>query len=164
MKIMQEMLTVIMAAREKVKIGLKWPLASAEIMSKQGIRKEIAELLERQANIKKISFRSGDVIDVSLNTEMTPELEAEGYARELARKIQSSRKKINLIKENEIDLVVQADSELLKMLKTQEKALKERVNAVKISFLETEKKAKGYKNVFEEGIKDKKLKISFNVL
>ena len=164
MAVVQEILTFVLAEREKAKIGLKWPLASAEIMSKEKIRKELVELLEKQANIKKINFREGDVIDVSLNTEMTDELLGEGYARELTRKIQSARKKAGLKKENEINIMIQADAELIYMLKAHVKMLKERVNAKKLGFMDVNEKVKGYKTEQSETIKDKNIKISFNVL
>jgi isoleucyl-tRNA synthetase len=163
MQSIQEMLTVILAEREKVKIGLKWPLASAEARAKEVPRKELIELLEKLANIKKITVKEGDIYDITLNTEMTPELEAEGYAREIARKIQSLRKNAGLKKENKIKLMILADSELTGMLKMSEKALAERVNAKTLEFVSEEKRLKACKNTAEEKIKDKTIKIGFNV-
>jgi isoleucyl-tRNA synthetase len=164
MKNVQELLTVILAEREKVKIGLRWPLASAVAVSKNAIRKELVELLEKQANIKKINLRIGDVFDVNLNTQMTPELEAEGYTRELSRKIQAMRKNAGLKKEDKIKLTISADSELIEMLKTQEKSLQEKVNAGKFELTAEEAKIKIYKNNAEEKIKEKTVKIGFDVL
>ena len=163
MQIMQDVLTVALAEREKVQIGLKWPLASAEARAKGEIRKELIELLEKQANIKKINLMAGDVADVNLNTEMTKELLAEGYMREIARKIQAARKNAGLKKENKIDLTIAADPELTEMLKSQEKMLKERVNASNLIFAKSEKELKGCKTTAEEKIRDKILKIGFDI-
>ena len=44
--------------------------------------------------------------NVELDTNMTPDLEAEGYARNIARGIQALRKKTGLVKEDFIELVI----------------------------------------------------------
>ena len=163
MKIAQEIMTVILAEREKAKIGLRWPLQSAEVRSKGEIRKELVELMQRQANIRQINLQTGDVNDAALNTEMTPELEAEGYMREIARKIQAARKKAGLNKENHIYLLVQADAALIEMLKKQENDLADKVNAISVRFADLKEKSKEYKTTEEDKIKDKQIRISFDV-
>jgi isoleucyl-tRNA synthetase len=94
---------------------------------------------------------------------MTPELEAEGYSRELARKVQASRKKAGLKKENRISLVIDADPGMQKMLESQEKSLKERTNAENIEFRKIEKK-ESFKSISPESIKNKKINVAFDVL
>ena len=164
MKMLQEIMTVILAKREEAKTGLKWPLASAEVTAKDMIRKGLVELLEKQANIKKINLREGDVIDAVLNTEMTPELLGEGYAREISRKIQAMRKNAGLKKEDEIKLAVCASPELIIMLESQKNQMREKVNAKIFEIAADEKILKSLKNRAEEKIKEKTVKIGFDVL
>jgi len=164
MEIVKEILTEIFAERDKAKIGLKWPLSKAEIEAKEGIRKELVALIERQGNIKKVVFKKGKEVSVKLDTKLTEELEAEGYAREVARKIQSMRKKAGLRKENKINAAIFAEKGLLEMLRRHEKMLRERINAKKLHFEEKEEKIRKYSNKEEEKIKGKTIKMGFELL
>jgi len=146
-----------LASRNNVGIGLKWPLAKAVISTDKILGKEIQEIIAQQLNIKRLEIKKAKQIKVELDTKITPELEQEGYAREIARKVQALRKKSGLVKQDKIELVIVTDIELEK----QKQFLKERTNAKKI--LITEKIGKGkYKNTSEEKIKEKKIKILFN--
>ncbi len=67
---------------------------------------------------------------VFLNTAQSVELEAEGYARELVRRIQSLRKKSNLNKEDEIELAIETSDKA--MIEPHLKDLQKKVNAKKL--------------------------------
>ena len=59
------------------------------------VSKELTELIKSQLNIKNVELKvdkENKEISVELNTQMTPSLEAEGYAREISRKVQAARK------------------------------------------------------------------------
>lgn len=124
-----------LAERDKTKIGLKWPLMTAYVKTSEKIRSELFEVIKIQLNVKNVDVKSGrgKEISVKLNTEITPELEAEGYAREVSRKVQSARKKAGLIKSDKIKLVLDVGG-LKDMLKGQTDFIKERVNAVSVGF------------------------------
>ena len=62
-----------------------------------------------------------------------------------------------------IDAEILVDKDLLEMLKDQKDYLKERINAKNLSISESKKELKGFKHVFEEKIKEKSIKIGFNV-
>jgi isoleucyl-tRNA synthetase len=145
-----------LAERDKEKIGLKWPLAKAIITSENKISKEIQEIIARQLNVKKIEIKKGKEISVKLDTKITEELESEGYAREISRAIQAERKKLGLIKTEYIDLTISLSSSLLRRIKTYENFLKERVNAKKIFFTNSD-----INQGNELKIKEEKLKIFF---
>ena len=70
---------------------------------------------------------------VYVNKERTPELEAEGYAREITRHVQSERKKAGFEKKDEIVLFVKVPDELEEMLKDWESRIKEKVGAENIA-------------------------------
>ena len=148
--------------RDNQKIGLKWPLGRAEIKIKGEISKELQEVIARQLNVKKLEFKKADEIGILLDTKMTPELEAEGFAREISRGIQSERKKAGLIKKDLIDLEIVAEKNLLDKIKSQKNFIKERVNAKSILF--SEKASKSYKSSGKMSIKDIQIEIYFSKL
>src|SRR3989344_7809857 len=79
-----------LAERDSAKIGLKWPLAKAVVETDKKLGKELQDIIARQLNVKKIEMMIGEknkIIKVQLDTKLTAELEAEGYAREIARAV-----------------------------------------------------------------------------
>jgi len=152
-------------ARDKAQIGLKWPLAKASIKAPLKISSEFEALLKKQLNVKSIiqtNNKENKVITAELDTKMTAELEEEGFAREISRKIQDARKKAGLVKTDKINLAIVTDLNL----KNNENFIKERTNAKKILILKKieEKDEKSYKNRINEKIKDKEIKILFTGL
>ena len=94
---------------------------------------------------------------------MTPELEAEGFAREISRKVQALRKEKGLVKENFIELVVVVDEKLAGMLAKQKEMIKDRTNAKAIEII-TKTPKKKYSAETKDKIKDKHIEIYFNKL
>ena len=77
-----------------------------------------------------------DGIVLFLDTTLTPELEAEGFAREIVRRIQSMRKELDLNVEDKISTEIKVDSERKKMLQQWENYIKEETRSKKISYVE----------------------------
>jgi len=128
-----KVIEVGLRARDKAGIGLKWPLANAKVNSKESLNNELKEIVKDQLNLKNIEIVIGEEFNVELDTNMTPDLEAEGYARNIARGIQALRKKTGLVKEDFIELVIVSDKESELIIKDWKKFLKERTNAKKFS-------------------------------
>ena len=142
----------ILAKRDESKLGIRWPLTGAEVVTEDaGKLTRLKELLERQTNIKKIEIKKGNFF-VKIDTKMTKELEEEGYYRELIRRIQDLRKKNNLMKEEKINLDVVFDINLNKF----EKELKEKTGIKNLSFGQ-----KKYPVYLKDKIKVKDFEISF---
>ncbi|HLF53812.1 MAG TPA: isoleucine--tRNA ligase [Candidatus Nanoarchaeia archaeon] len=157
----EQMLRVIelgMTARDEAKAGLRWPLASAKIKTDFSLNEELNEIIMRQLNVKSIKFAKGKELKVELDMKMTPELEAEGYSREFARKIQAERKNAGLKKGDMINLKVSCDNELKKMLDKNIHFLLERTNSNKIDFVDGNLPEKA----FEFLIKKKKINAIFS--
>ncbi len=154
MNIVLEIIEKGLAERDKEKIGLKWPLSKAVISI--NVDKKFLEIIKNQLNVKNIEFKNGDKIEVKFDTKITPELEEEGYVREICRKIQAARKKYGLIKSDRIELSI-INNNLKNKLDKWKDFIKERVGADKLIF-EDDK----YKNYLEEEIKNKKIKIGFS--
>jgi isoleucyl-tRNA synthetase len=149
-----------LAERDKTGIGLKWPLKSAKISSSFSIDKNMHDVIKNQLNVKNLAFsrtKEKEII-VSLDTEMTPELEAEGYARELSRQIQEFRKKLGLKKSDLIETCIISDGKFAKTVEKQKEFLKERTNSKKLEFVTTHKER--FKNITGFTIKDKKGEIA----
>jgi len=169
METVQQAVSLILAEREKEKVGVRWPLPSVKVAIQEKISKELEELILRQTNIKKIEIKKGEKgeIKVELNTKMTPELEAEGYAREIARRVQDARKKAGMQKHQKINLLLLADKNLKNALKKHEKTLTERTNSEKLEIKDiVEKKSElgRYKHSMEAEIRNKKIIFGFNIL
>lgn len=143
--------------RDKVKIGLKWPLASAKIYSKNKISNALQDIIARQLNVKKINFVKSDEVKIELDTKMTPDLEAEGYSREFARNIQAARKKAGLQKGELISLNISCSAKMKDILNKNIHFLVERTNSKNIQF--TDDKITG--NINEFSIKEEKIAVKF---
>ena len=104
------------------------------------------------------AFKGGFIY---LNKEMTDELEAEGFAREIMRRVQALRKKAGLQKSDSISLFLKTDDELKEMLKEWILVIKEKVGAsqFRISELEPSKK---HAHVSAEKVKGKNFEIHFD--
>ena len=158
-EILFSMLEQGLSERDKSKIGLRWPLASATIFSKEKMSKSVQELIARQLNVKKVISKTGEQIKVELDVNMTPELEAEGYMREVARKIQAERKKAGFVKKQEVPMTIFTDEKTEKMLSENVKQLKERVNAKSIKFLEL---SKAISSSLDCSVKEKRVLVVFS--
>jgi len=91
---------------------------------------------------------------------MTPVLEAEGYAREISRKVQAARKNAGFVKSDHIKLAIIVDDSIKKYVIDWKDFIKERVNAKDILFNNI--KENDYKQKSEDKIKGKGIKILFN--
>ncbi len=244
MGIVEHILQSILAAREKIQLGVRWPLKEAIIVTKnekavKAIEK-FEDIIKVQANIKEIKVQetmpgikesvkadykqiSPDFKDLTpkiiarlstdspetilkhlekegkyeinvngekvsivkehliikrdvplpyeeaefkqgfiyLNRELTPELEAEGFSREVMRRLQQLRKKAGLKKQDKISLFIKTDEELKEMLDKFKEQIKEKVGA---SLLKIEKINPSRKHQFtsKEKVKEKEFELFFD--
>jgi isoleucyl-tRNA synthetase len=166
METAKQLITFILAEREKEKIGVRWPLAKVTVSNPEIINKELQELVLRQTNIKRIEIKKGES-KISLDTKMTPELEAEGFAREIVRRIQDARKKAGMQKSQSIDLLLIVDEKLKKLLKNHEKMIQEKTNSDNLKIESHDgKKAKigKFGQTGDAEIRDKKVMFGFDIL
>ncbi len=104
------------------------------------------------------AFRHGFIY---LNREMSDELEAEGFAREIMRRVQALRKKAGLQKSDSISLFIKTDEELREMLKEWNLVIKEKVGASQFRISELEPSRK-HAFVSREKVKGKEFEIGFD--
>jgi isoleucyl-tRNA synthetase len=162
MNLIREIVSIGLRTRDKNQIGLKWPLPKVEITSKEDIDlKNFGDIIKDELNVKEISLnKSKDIsLGVILDTNITKELEAEGFAREITRKVQALRKTASLVKEDRIELAI--DSQFDDYLKENLGSITSKVGCKTLVFGKFTKK---FTN-FEEGkIKDRKYCIGFNIV
>ena len=160
METTRNIVSTALRERDKLHIGIKWPLAKAQIKAPINISQELKEIIKSELNIKEIeikNFKTNEEITIELDTKITPELETEGFAREVSRFVQSQRKKAGLVKSDSIELEISSDFD--DKLKSQLDFIKERVGAKKISL---GKSSKNFSHYEEGKIKDLSFCIQFN--
>ena len=160
MSVVRDIVSSGLKERDKAGIGLKWPLAEATVIYYKPIKdKKFNDIIKQQLNVKDIEFLLGDPqggneLRVELDTKQTPELEAEGYAREMSRLVQDFRKKLGLQKKDTIELSIITDDGFKNILKKQESFIKERTNSKNLEISTSSKER--FKNKTEFTIKDKR--------
>ncbi|MBS3128980.1 isoleucine--tRNA ligase [Candidatus Woesearchaeota archaeon] len=100
-------------------------------------------------------FKEGVVI---LDTSRNDELEGEGFARELARRIQDLRKKAGLVKSDGITLQIQVSERLAALLEGWHEHIKEKVGAKEMQV--NSKHVFEYQHTSTEKIKEEELNIA----
>ncbi|WP_028544990.1 isoleucine--tRNA ligase [Paenibacillus taiwanensis] len=118
------------AARKIVEAG-SWSFTSSDGEELVVTGEEL--LIEK---IAKAGFASasGYKMTVALNTDITPELEQEGWVREVVRAIQDTRKKHDLPIEKRVDIVLNVDAELQAAIQAFEATLRDNVLVSALSF------------------------------
>jgi isoleucyl-tRNA synthetase len=113
MIVVREIVSKGLDERNKIKIAVKQPLAKVTISKK--VDEELFGLIKDELNVKEIITidETTDLV-VEFDTVLTPELEQEGTARELIRKINSLRKKEQLTIDDRIKISIFSESELIK--------------------------------------------------
>jgi len=117
----RQIITEGLAARAAAKIKVRQPLAGVTIKTKTPLVGDLERLVAEELNVKKVTSVAPDAIEVegeqlnlseavTLDTQITPELKAEGLARDLIRLIQEARKKAGYNVEDRIKLHLESDS------------------------------------------------------
>ncbi|MBQ8373874.1 MAG: isoleucine--tRNA ligase, partial [Candidatus Methanomethylophilaceae archaeon] len=139
MALIQNIVDIIAAERAKMKSKLRWPLLQVFVRGNDAdVNKAVKtfdEVLAAQGNVKKIVYLGKDEIPnvekdiepveflegtIFIDFNVTPEIEAEGYARELIRRIQQMRKDMKLNVEQYVDCQVASDDYLVGLFRTWE--------------------------------------------
>ena len=105
MEVVRNICQLIHGQRQKAGIKLRQALAKVTIDSRVKLRAELVELMAEETNIKKIEFvAENDDLTIELETELSPELVAEGEYRDLVRSIQVLRREADLKIEDKIKI------------------------------------------------------------
>ena len=93
------------------------------------------EIIEEEKD--DVSFAKVKDIYLFLDTKLSPELEAEGFAREIVRRIQSMRKELDLDVEDRIVTQIRVDQDKKEALKMWDEYIMGETRSKNISFVET---------------------------
>jgi len=130
----RQVVSMALDERDKSKLPIRQVLAELTIF---GIKlpKDYCQIVMDEINVKKISFKEAKELSVKLDTKLTSELILEGLSREIIRKLNDLRKKMNLTINDRIVLSVDFKDELLlKSFKEHEKTIMQNVQADKVVF------------------------------
>jgi len=105
MSILRDVVTEALQKRSQSKMKIKQPLQSVTITDVRLEGKtEYLEILEDELNVKEV-FVDPSLEEVTLDLELSPELIAEGHAREFIRAVQSKRKNDGLVPDDVITIL-----------------------------------------------------------
>jgi isoleucyl-tRNA synthetase len=125
------------SARQQANLRLKLPISKAVIQTSsfeiKGLLERVSNVLKSQLNCKELVLRGPEeklpegLVEVAtdfgwigIDVRITPELRAEGLARELVRRLQMMRKDQDLAMEERIDVAIGTDVEdYVRLLATQ---------------------------------------------
>lgn len=140
--------------RDLNKIPIRQPLQSLTV-SGESLSNEFGLIIAEEVNVKAVIFDK-KAKEITLDLNITPELEAEGFAREIARKIQSVRKERNMKKEERITLELHMSDKLRRNLAPFVDFISKRVGANNLRFSD----GKG-KNMIPFKIKEEEVLFNF---
>jgi isoleucyl-tRNA synthetase len=106
MSTLRELISTALELRARHGVKVRQPLATLFIPAalQPGLSAEYIDIMLEELNIKSVVWVEGDSLDIDI--VITPELAAEGDARELIRTIQELRKNIGLVPSDSIVIMV----------------------------------------------------------
>jgi isoleucyl-tRNA synthetase len=146
----REIVSTALKIRDMNKIAIRQPLQRLTV-SGEKLSDEFARIIAEEVNVKDVNFDS-KAKETKLELNITPELEAEGFAREIARKIQSVRKERNMKKDERITLELQLSEKLKNSLSSFIDFISKRVGATKLHFSDGKSKKMEFFKIRDEDI------------
>lgn len=105
MSLVRELVTIALEARTKANIKVRQPLPKLSVNIQ--LEKEYADIIAEEVNVKSVDANIAQGERAVLDTAITPELKAEGDARDLMRALQDMRKQAGLNPSDRIAVVLQ---------------------------------------------------------
>lgn len=110
----RKLTSLAMEARMKAKINVRQPLA--KLFVKTSYPESLVEIIKDEVNVKEVVLDPTISLDVTLDTNISPELKEEGFVRELIRAVQDLRKESGLTIKDRVVLVVEADNNVVEII------------------------------------------------
>ncbi|HFC76632.1 MAG TPA: hypothetical protein ENJ27_00140, partial [Candidatus Moranbacteria bacterium] len=134
----RDIVSMALEARAKEGIKVRQPLRELKVKSGKWKvdDKQLVQIIKDEVNVKEIVFEKGEEEKVELDTEITPELKAEGNYRELLRNIQKLRKEKQLVPSNIVDLIIETNDEGRRLVEKFQDNLKKVAGVKEIKFEE----------------------------
>lgn len=150
MELTKKIASLALSARTEKGVAVRQPLAKVRVLGAKSLVLDYEQLIKDEVNVKEVEWVSSDYLDkkgdeaglsremsVELDTNITEELKAEGYARELIRAIQDLRKERGFTVSQKVKVVCPNTSENNLALKAMGDEIKIKVGAVELLLGET---------------------------
>ena len=134
MKTAREVVSIGLKERQIRNLPVKQPLQRISI--KVTFPKEFQSIIGEELNVKEVKQDKNLETALVLDADITPELKQEGNYREFVRSVQDMRKKLGLTPSDRITLLIGANEEGKKLIKTFEVDIKKVILASRIEFIE----------------------------
>lgn len=135
----RDLVTAALEVRSKSGVKTRQPLSTLTVKGESDVLSEdYLELVKDEVNVKAVEFNKNLSVEVELDTVITPELQAEGDAREFIRAVQDMRKTAGLQPSDRITLSVQASDGGEAIVKNFQTEIQKVVGADEVVFGDTE--------------------------
>ena len=105
MEYARQTVEIALSQRKSAGIRIRQPLLSLATITPTALSEQIKLIIKEEVNVKKATnIAKANIISATLDTTITPELEAEGQARDLVRKIQEERKRVGTKLDEKVDV------------------------------------------------------------
>jgi len=133
MRRVREVVTLGLDARQNAGIKVRQPLSSLKVKDFK-LKVGYSEIIKDELNIKNIIEDSSIKNEVQFDLEITPDLKLEGDYRELLRGVQDTRKKIGLMPEDKVVLILETDEKGKEIIQKFETEFKKTAGISEIKF------------------------------
>ncbi len=139
MEVTRGVVSAALEARAKANVKVRQPLQTLSVQEESCVVTDeaYAEIVRAEVNVKEVRH-DGSIEGVTLDTEITPALQAEGDARDFMRAVQDLRKKEGLEAVDTVILTVQSSQEGEDVVITFKDEIQKTVGAQEIVFDRTE--------------------------
>jgi isoleucyl-tRNA synthetase len=115
MEVVRKVVEAGLSARNVAQLKVRQPLAKLSVTSPvEKMPEDLVRIIAEEVNVKEVEFKKGKEVSVKLDTKITPELKAEGIARDFVRFIQDGRKKAGFNVEDRINISISTSDELIR--------------------------------------------------
>lgn len=163
MALVRKIVELGLAARDEAGVKIRQMLGSVTVKSKEAsLDEKYLDLIKDELNIQEVIWGTGelDYPELTLDTEITPELKKEGVKRELVRLINNFRKDLNLTLSDMVSVsIIGASDEINTVILEKAEEIKKDTLSFDIDTLEPS----GDKNTKEVKIDDAKFVIAIKL-
>jgi len=158
MEEIRKIASMALAERSQAGIKVRQPLNELKIRDyRLKGKEELLNILKEEVNIKQIIFDDKLEKEIQIDTKITMELKEEGIMRDCFRQIQVIRQRSGLSPSDAITICFQGEDSIMKLLKRNEKQMKEPLRIKEIIW----DKIEDFDFKGELILDDKKINISF---
>lgn len=120
MEVARQVVEMGLSERNEKGIKVRQPLAKITVKTEAELEEGLKNIIAEEVNVKSVEMKKGKELAAELDTNITPELKAEGIARDFVRFIQDGRKKAGFNVEDRIETSWETgDAEVAKAIESQ---------------------------------------------